>query len=129
MSAQGNHDSLQADLKAIHQDLLGVAQELAETMKEIGDHGSHFVDFAKMIAAKRVDRNTVSETEQVAEGLGNAQSEIRQSISYMSDSCKVVQSALRQLKTTHDGVQEAFQRSPVDQRELAQVDPDWITPN
>ncbi|MFC9497624.1 hypothetical protein [Streptomyces sp. NPDC056982] len=128
MAVEGSHDAFVTEYDAVMKELTAVAQGLAPVANLLKEHAADLSKSAQMIAARRVDNDTVSETQQAAKTLAGIQSGANGVIARISDAVKVSQAALSQLKTTHDGTQEAMRRSPVDNRALADLDPTWITP-
>lgn len=128
MAAEGNHDAFKDEYEAFMKDLNVIANRLAPIVTRLQEQAAGFTRTAQMIAVKRVDDDTVSETQEVAKILGQLQGDCDSVSSGTHDAVKLTQAALDQLKTTHDGIQEAMRRSPVNDRVLADLDPSWVTP-
>lgn len=128
MAVEGNHNAFQREFQDLMKEVIAVAAEFAGTAAGIDSDATDFMHYAQMIAAKRVDRSTVGETQQVSKTLRGLQAQAQAASAKAHDAVKITQAALKQLKTTHDGTQEAFNRSPVDNKQLANVDPTWVTP-
>lgn len=128
MAVAGNHNAFQDEFQALMKELTVVAGDFTQIANDIEGDATDVMHYAQMIAAKNVDTHTVSETQQVSKTLRGLQQSAEAGSAKSHDAIKITQAAVRQLKTTHDGTQEAFNRSPVDKKQLANVDPTWVTP-
>lgn len=128
MAVEGNHTALQREFQDLMKEVTVIAADFAATASDIDADATDIMHNAQMIAAKRVDRSTVSETQQVAKTLRGLQAQAKTGSAKALDAVRVIRAAHQQLKTTHDGIQEAFNRSPVDNKQLSAVDPTWVTP-
>lgn len=128
MAVAATHQEFQSEFRQIMKELTSLADEFAQTAKEIDTDATDVHHIALMIGAKNVDTATVTDTTNVAKTLEGVQTSAQAASASAHDATKATKAALKQLRTTHDGTQEAFNRSPVDKRQLAQVDPSWVTP-
>lgn len=128
MAVEASHDAFKSEYADLMKELTEIAEDLGPTVTLLQEQAADASHTATMLASKRIDNDTVSETQQLAKTLDGIQSGVDTVIAGTDDAVRFTRVALDQLKTTHDGTQEAMHRSPVDNHTLAGMDPDWITP-
>lgn len=108
---------------SLAKDVTKAADAIRSHAQLIDEHARDTASVAEMIAAVKVDTATIGETRELAKILAGVS---EASIAYASASdntAKAAKAAHDQTNTTHGGIQEAFNRSPVDASETS---PEWF---
>ncbi len=121
------YQQLQAEVTALAKDIARSTEAIKKEAEGLQDEAQDTARLADSIASLKVDRATVGETTELSKimaGLRDA------AIAYASASDTTAlqaQAVHAQNRTSHSGINEAVQRSPVG-RDIYQVDRRWVTP-
>ncbi|MEU4032446.1 hypothetical protein [Streptomyces anulatus] len=110
----------EAKEKALARNAEGV-RKAAENIKELADDTASDAD---ALGAKSVDRDSLSECQELAKVIRGVSDGAITYASRTADTAKAAKAAGDQARTTHAGFQEAFDRSDVDG--LEKVSRDWF---
>lgn len=91
----------------------------------INDEAGDTAHVAAMIAAKRVDKDTVAETHELAQIMRGASEEAIQYAAAGDTTARLAQAVHDEATTSHQGVHEAVNASPAEG--IHDVDNDWLT--
>ncbi|MFJ2080692.1 hypothetical protein ACIOGW_36625 [Streptomyces anulatus] len=110
----------EAKEKALARNAEGV-RKAAENIKELADDTASDAD---ALGAKSVDRDSLSECQELAKVIRGVSDGAITYASRTADTAKAAKAAGDQARTTHAGFQEAYDRSDVDG--LEKVSRDWF---
>ncbi|MFH9656201.1 hypothetical protein ACH4MT_35670 [Streptomyces anulatus] len=110
----------EAKEKALARNAEGV-RKAAENIKELADDTASDAD---ALGAKSVDRDSLSECQELAKVIRGVSDGAITYASRTADTAKAAKAAGDQARTTHAGFQEAFDRSDV--TDLENVSRDWF---
>lgn len=118
------YKQLQQAVTGLTTEVTRAAEAIRIRAQQIDDHAQDTARVAEMIGAMRVDASTVAETRDLSKimrGLSEA------AIAYASagdTTAKAATAAHDQAHTTHNGINEAYSRAPVDN--IHDVDREWF---
>lgn len=122
--AEMTNKGLQAAVQALETKVTRTAESVTAQTQMIDSEARDTHRVADQIAAKRVDRDTVSETNDFGKiTAGLSQSALAYAASGQ-DTARSARAAGDQTRASHDGIDEALARSSVDG--IYDVDADWL---
>ncbi|MEU1078161.1 MULTISPECIES: hypothetical protein [unclassified Streptomyces] len=122
--AELTNKGLQAAVNSLARKVSRNAESIAGEARKIDEDAQDTLRVAEQIAAKKVDRDTVAETRDFAKITAGLSEGILAYASAGHDTAKAAQAAAEQTRASHDGIDEALSRSPVDG--IYDVDADWF---
>jgi len=118
------YKALRAKVDELEQQISRTAQGTAQAAQVIDDEARETSRESDQMAAKSVDRDSVSDSHEFSKVLAGLSDGILTYAAKAQDTAKQAKAANHQAHTTHGGFQEAFDRSGVDG--LENLDRDWL---
>lgn len=116
--------SLQRAVKALEKKITRNAEALASEAAKIDDDAKDTYRVAEQIAAKNVDRDTVSETQEFGKITAGLSEAVLTYAASGQDTARAATAAGDQARASHDGIDEALSRSTV--TGIYDVDAGWF---
>jgi hypothetical protein len=118
--------------KQLQAETAALAKQAARDSDEISKIAAYFTEEAQdtrrvadMIGAKQVDPDTVAETSELGKIIDGLSEAALTYANITSDTSRIADQAAQTTRTTHDGIGEQVNRSPV--RNIHDVHRDWLT--
>lgn len=118
------YKALVAQLEALQRREAANGENLKRHADEIAEVGRETARIAERIAAKHVDRGTVSETHELAKAVADVSASVLGFAARMDDTTAAAKAAAEQARTTHSGIDEAVAASSVDG--VYDIDRSWF---
>lgn len=115
---------LQAATKALEAKITRTADTIAAKASTIDEEATDTHRVAEQLAAKSVDRDTVSETHDLGKVTAGLSGAVLDYAASGTDTARSARAAGEQTRTSHDGIDEALSRAPVD--DIYSLDADWF---
>lgn len=114
---------LQAAVTKLAKTSTRTAEAIQAWGQSLNDEARDTAGVAEGIAGLGVDADTVSETRELARSLTGIQDAATAYASTANNTARAATASHEQIRTTHDGIQEAYRRSPVD---MSNLNRDWL---
>lgn len=114
---------LQAAVAALAKTSTRTAEAIQAWGQALNDETKDVARVAEGIAAMGVDVDSVSETRELARSMDGIQEATTAYASSLNNTARAATASHEQIRTTHDGFQEAYRRAPVD---VSTVKRDWF---
>lgn len=124
MGTDLTYKALQAMVATLEKDITRNAQEIGQAATVIDDEAKETARESDQMAAKSVDRDSVSDSKEFSKVIDGLSDGILTYAARAQDTARQAKAAGDQARTTHGGFQEAFDRSNVDG--LENVSRDWF---
>lgn len=125
MADDMTYKALVAQLDALQRREAANGENLKRHAAEIEEVARETARIAERIAAKNVDRDTVSETHELSRAVSEVSASVLGFAARMDDTTAAAKAAAEQAKATHSGIDEAVNASSV--TGIHDVDREWFT--
>lgn len=117
------YSQLKAAVTALSKTIAKDGDQIRSFAQNVQSEATDTARVADGIAAMKVDTETVGETQQLSKIMAGLSDAAIQYASYADNSSRTATAVHQQAHRTHDGMQEAFNRSPVD---LSDINREWF---